>query len=70
VKLTATMLIDYGAAWVIEVVMKALFSDNRPKAIVTKGIERREERRRLEALEEARREAAEVEAAGEEKKER
>jgi cation-transporting ATPase 13A1 len=74
VKLTATMIIDYGVAWLIEIVMKALFSDNTPRPIVTKGLERREARRRLELEKEAR-EAAEaaVDAAlggGDEKKER
>ena len=42
------MILDYGAAWAAEIVMKYFFSDHHPKPIITKGIERREARRAIQ----------------------
>lgn len=40
-----TMAIDFAGCWVIEVVCKYLFADLEPKAMITRGRERREKRR-------------------------
>ena len=48
-KLTTTMIVDFAGCWVIEVVCKWLFADLEPKAMITRGRERREARRRAEA---------------------
>ncbi|CAL1710696.1 unnamed protein product [Somion occarium] len=48
-RLTGTMLLDLAGCWVVEVVCKHLFADLKPKKMVTKGEERRENRRRIEA---------------------
>jgi cation-transporting ATPase 13A1 len=42
------MIVDFMGCWVIEVVCKYLFADLEPKAMVTKGRERREQRRLIE----------------------
>ncbi len=42
------MIIDFTGCWLIEVVCKYLFADLEPKAMITRGHERREKRRRLE----------------------
>ncbi|KII85628.1 hypothetical protein PLICRDRAFT_166290 [Plicaturopsis crispa FD-325 SS-3] len=55
-RLTATMAIDFVGCWLIEIVCKHLFADLQPKALVTRGRERREKRR------EEQRRAAEAEA--------
>ncbi|RDB26777.1 Manganese-transporting ATPase 4 [Hypsizygus marmoreus] len=47
-RLTAVMIIDFVGCWVLEKVCKFLFADLEPKPMVTRGRERREERRRLE----------------------
>jgi len=47
-KLTASMVVDFLGCWIIEVLCKLLFADLEPKAMVTKGRERREKRRLLE----------------------
>lgn len=39
------MVLDYGGAWLAEIVMKYFFADNQSKPIITQGIERREARR-------------------------
>ena len=39
--------------WVIEVTCKYLFADLEPKSMVTKGLERREQRRLIEEKEKA-----------------
>lgn len=36
-KLTICMILDFGVSYAIEIVTKALFADNRPKAIVKRG---------------------------------
>ncbi|KAI8583860.1 hypothetical protein K450DRAFT_220303 [Umbelopsis ramanniana AG] len=36
-KLTICMILDFGLSYLIEIVTKALFADNRPKAIVKRG---------------------------------
>ena len=59
-KLTSVMVADFAGCWVIEKLCKYLFADLEPKPLITRGRERREARRRLEAR------AAEV-AAGEKK---
>ncbi|KIM43627.1 hypothetical protein M413DRAFT_25955 [Hebeloma cylindrosporum] len=52
-KLTASMAVDFLGCWIIEVLCKRLFADLEPKAMVTKGRERREKRRLLEEIEKA-----------------
>jgi len=42
------MVVDFLGCWIIEVLCKLLFADLEPKAMVTKGRERREKRRLLE----------------------
>ncbi|KAF8632664.1 hypothetical protein AX17_004797 [Amanita inopinata Kibby_2008] len=49
-RLTAVMLMDLAGCWLVEVVCKYLFADLEPKAMITKGRERREARRRLQEL--------------------
>ncbi|KAK7689522.1 hypothetical protein QCA50_007314 [Cerrena zonata] len=49
VQLTATMLFDLVGCWIVEKVCKHLFADLKPKHMITKGQERRESRRLLEA---------------------
>lgn len=46
------MLADFVGCYAIEVVCKYLFADLQPKELVTRGRERREARRALEAREE------------------
>ncbi|KAF7313779.1 Cation-transporting ATPase [Mycena chlorophos] len=48
VKLTASMVIDFAGCYMIEVVCKYLFADLEPKEMITRGRERREQRRALE----------------------
>lgn len=48
-KLTTTMIVDFAGCWVIELVCKWLFAELEPKAMITRGRERREARRREEA---------------------
>jgi len=50
-RLTMAMIIDFVGCWVIEVLCKYLFADLEPKPMVTRGRERREQRRLLEELE-------------------
>ena len=64
-RLTAAMIIDFAGCWVIEKVCKHLFADLEPKPMVTRGRERREERRRIE--EEAKAKALVDDAAAEKK---
>lgn len=47
--LTAAMIIDFAGCWVIEIVCKWLFADLEPKAMITRGRERRDARRQEEA---------------------
>jgi manganese-transporting P-type ATPase len=47
------MIVDFMGCWVIEVVCKYLFADLEPKPMVTKGRERREQRRLIEEQEKA-----------------
>jgi cation-transporting ATPase 13A1 len=47
------MVVDFLGCWIIEVLCKRLFADLEPKAMVTKGRERREKRRLLEEIEKA-----------------
>jgi cation-transporting ATPase 13A1 len=51
VKLTSVMIADFIGCWLIEVICKKLFADLAPKAIVTRGRERREARRAAELKE-------------------
>ena len=51
VKLCLAMILDFGAAWIVDIVLKYFFADNKPKPIITRGIERREARRAAEAQE-------------------
>jgi len=48
VRLTAVMILDFVGCWVFEVVCKYLFANLEPKAMITKGRERREARRKLQ----------------------
>jgi manganese-transporting P-type ATPase len=47
------MIVDFMGCWVIEVTCKYLFADLEPKSMVTKGRERREQRRLIEEKEKA-----------------
>ena len=47
------MIVDFMGCWVIEVICKYLFADLEPKHMVTKGRERREQRRLIEEQEKA-----------------
>ncbi|KAF5381790.1 hypothetical protein D9615_005499 [Tricholomella constricta] len=58
VRLTTTMIVDFIGCWVIEKLCKFLFADLEPKAMVTRGRERREARRRIELADKAAAEAA------------
>ena len=50
--MTATMVVDYCGCWVVERVLKQLFSDYRPKEIAVRRPDQleREERRKREEL--------------------
>lgn len=43
------MIIDFAGCWVIEVLCKKFFADLQPKSMITRGKERREQRRVAEA---------------------
>jgi cation-transporting ATPase 13A1 len=49
-RLTLTMIVDFMGCWLIEVICKYLLADLEPKAMVTRGRERRH-RRRMEEVE-------------------
>lgn len=54
VRMTATMVLDFGLCWIIEKVTKHLFGDFRPKDIAERRpdqIKAEEERKRREAEE-------------------
>ena len=61
--LTVVMVLDYAGCWIIEKVLKQLFSDFRPKdiAIRRKDQLEREEQRKKEEAEEAERKKIEAE---------
>lgn len=42
------MIVDFIGCWIIEVVCKHIFADLEPKAMVTRGRDRRERRREEE----------------------
>ncbi|EKM53145.1 uncharacterized protein PHACADRAFT_163440 [Phanerochaete carnosa HHB-10118-sp] len=50
-KLTTAMVVDFAGCWLIEITCKWLFADMQPKAMITRGRERREHRRIAEAVE-------------------
>ncbi|KAH9469022.1 hypothetical protein Pst134EA_009544 [Puccinia striiformis f. sp. tritici] len=50
-QLCIVMCMDFGGAMLVEYIVKFLFSDVRPKGMVIKGIERRENRRKTQELE-------------------
>lgn len=50
-RLTVTMIIDFAGCWLIEVICKYLFADLEPKDMITRGRDRREQRRMLQSLE-------------------
>ncbi len=52
-KLTGTMVVDFVGCYVIEQVCKRLFANLEPKAMVTRGRERREKRRAEEEAKKA-----------------
>lgn len=43
------MVVDFAGCWLIEILCKFFFADLEPKPMVTKGRERRDARRLLEA---------------------
>ncbi|KZT06595.1 endoplasmic reticulum Ca-transporting P-type ATPase [Laetiporus sulphureus 93-53] len=47
-RLATTMIIDFAGCWLIEAVCKYLFADIQPKAMITRGRERRDARRKKE----------------------
>ncbi|BGP22124.1 putative cation-transporting ATPase 1 [Rhodotorula toruloides] len=47
-RLCAAMAIDYGGAWIVDIVLKSLWANTHPKPLITKGSERRERRREAE----------------------
>ena len=49
VKLTSVMVVDFAGCWVVETLCKYLFADLEPKPLITRGRERREARRKVEA---------------------
>jgi len=62
--ITVVMILDYGACWIIEKVLKAAFSDFRPKDIAIRRpdqIEFEEKRNRLEAEEAEKKQIEELE---------
>jgi cation-transporting ATPase 13A1 len=72
VKMTATMIVDYAGCWIIENVLKIMFSDYKPKDIAVRRPEQyardevrqsqdREEESKRKAAEAAKREAARLE---------
>lgn len=63
IQLCIVMLLDFGGSFLMEIIAKNLLSDVRPRPMVTKGIERREERRRIEEVEKARLKSIEDEKA-------
>ncbi|GAA5951154.1 hypothetical protein JCM3765_002402 [Sporobolomyces pararoseus] len=44
-RLCITMVLDYGGAWIADIVLKYFFGDTTPKELITRGSERREARR-------------------------
>jgi manganese-transporting P-type ATPase len=53
--MTATMIVDYVGCWLVEKVLKAAFSDYKPKDIAVRRpeqLEREEKRRAVEKVEE------------------
>jgi len=50
-RLTMTMIVDFAGCWLIEVICKHIFADLEPKAMIVRGRERREERRRRQEIE-------------------
>lgn len=44
------MVVDFVGCWLVEVVCKHLFADLEPKEMITRGRERREQRRLAEAV--------------------
>ena len=47
-KLCICIVLDYGGAWLADIVLKHFFANNKPKPIITRGIERRDARRAAE----------------------
>ncbi|KAK4050538.1 putative cation-transporting ATPase 1 [Microbotryomycetes sp. JL221] len=62
-KMCLCMAVDYVGAWGIDKVMKHFFANNKPKAIITRGIERRLERRKLEQAEKVKQDTSQAEQA-------
>ncbi|EGO29932.1 cation-transporting ATPase [Serpula lacrymans var. lacrymans S7.9] len=48
-RLTSIMIADFVGCWLIEITCKKLFADLEPKEMITRGRERREQRRREQA---------------------
>ncbi|KAH7362412.1 cation-transporting ATPase [Plectosphaerella cucumerina] len=68
--MTTVMVIDYGACWLIEIVLKALFSDFRPRDIAARRPDQLErEKKRKEELEIKKAEEAQKKIEEEEAKE-
>ncbi|GAA6000892.1 hypothetical protein JCM10207_004707 [Rhodosporidiobolus poonsookiae] len=47
-RMCIVMFADYFGAWLADIVLKSLFANNEPKALITRGSERREARREAE----------------------
>jgi cation-transporting ATPase 13A1 len=68
--MTTVMVIDYGACWLIEIILKALFSDFRPRDIAARRPDQLErEKKRKEELEVKKAEEAQKKIEEEEAKE-
>ncbi|KPV77055.1 uncharacterized protein RHOBADRAFT_48125 [Rhodotorula graminis WP1] len=50
-KLCVVMAADFAGAWVVDIALKTLFANNKPKEIIKRGAERREARREAEKRE-------------------
>ena len=67
-RLTTAMIIDFVGCWILEKSCKYLFANLEPKVMITRGRERREERRRLETVRTASRLTGAQEMNGNDKK--
>lgn len=50
VRLSGAMIADFVGCWLVENICKRLFADLEPKEMVTRGRERREQRRQAEEV--------------------
>ena len=64
VMLTSVMALDYAGCWIVEKVLKHLFSDFRPKDIALRRPEQLESEEKRKAMERAEEDRRKEEAAG------